>query len=63
MAFFDVVLRLSERITHELEGSRLVEILDRKNRFKNFLQAEILALRWGNFPLQKQIVGILLNFN
>src|SRR5690349_19714352 len=63
MALFDIVLGLAERVAHELEGRSLVKILDRKNRFKNLLQPQILALRRGNILLQKKLIGIFLNLD
>ena len=43
VALVDVVLRLAERVAHELERGRLVEVLDREDRLEDGLQAQVLA--------------------
>jgi hypothetical protein len=63
MAFLDVVLGLAQRVTDELQGCGLVKVFDRENRLENLLETEILALRRRRIPLQKKLVGILLNLD
>jgi hypothetical protein len=63
MTFLDIVFRLPKCIAYKLQRRSLIEILDRENGLKDLLEAEILALRWSDFPLEELIVGILLNFD
>src|SRR3972149_4040308 len=63
MAFLDIVLGLAQRVADELQGCGLVEVFDRENRLENLLETETLALRRRHCPLQKKLVGILLNLD
>ena len=63
MTFLDVVFRLAQGVAHKFQRGRFVEVLDGEYRLEHLLEAEILALRWLNIPLQEKIVGVFLDFN
>src|SRR5262249_30778661 len=57
----DVVLRLAERVAHELERSRFVEILDREDRLEDTLETGVGTTLGGNVALEELVVRPLLN--
>ena len=62
MALVDVVLGLAERVAHELERRRLVEVLDREDGLEDRLQPLVLALpRAATSRLQELLVRPLLD--
>src|SRR5207245_2167328 len=63
VALLHVVLRLGERVAHELEGGGLVEVLDREDRLEDRLQALVLAGLGGHVLLQELLVGALLDLD
>ena len=62
-AFFNRILWFTKGIANKFEGTESVEIRDRKNVFKDGLQADIFSLVMVNTPLQETLVGIPLHGN
>ena len=56
LAFLDVVFRQFELVFDEFQGAPLREVLDRKNRLENLLQAAVGADVGVRFPLQELLV-------
>ena len=56
LALIDVELRLANRIAYEIQLGRLVKVLDREDRFKDSLQADVFALFGRNTDLQEVLV-------
>src|SRR5436190_2882552 len=63
VALLHVVLRLGERVAHELEGGGLVEVLDREDRLEDRLEALVLAGLGGHVLLQELLVAALLDLD
>jgi hypothetical protein len=59
----DVVLRLFERVTHELERGGVVEVPDREHGVENGLQAEVLPLLRLDVGLEEMLEGPLLDLD
>ena len=52
-----------DRVVHEIQLREAAEILNRKHRGKDRLQAAVLALGRKQIHLQKSLIGILLNLD
>ena len=62
-AFCNCILWFAKGIANKFEGTESVEIRDRKNVFKDGLQADIFSLVRVNTPLQETLVRIPLHGN
>ncbi len=62
-ALVDVVLGALERVPHEHELARAVEIADREHATEHSLEADVLALIERNIRLQEFLVGLLLDID
>ena len=58
-----IVFGFPEVVTDKFQGGCFIEVFDREDRLKNALKAQVLPLIREDVLLQKEIVGILLNFN
>src|SRR5208282_4692135 len=63
MAFLDVILGRAELVGDELERRGLVEILDRKHRLEDRLQADVGAVLGRDADLEEVVIRALLNLD
>ena len=63
LALLHVIFRRLELIADELEHCPLGEVLNRENRFEDFLKPQNLTVFDRHVFLQEQVVGAFLNLN
>ena len=61
--FHDIGLWLPNVIAHEIQGRRFIEIMDRKNGFKDLLKPSLLSLLGGNIHLEEIPIGFCLDLD
>ena len=62
-AFPDRIFGIAERIADIIHHRRLIEIVNGKNAFKSALKSRFLSFVLGDFPLDKVVIGPLLDLD
>ena len=60
-ALLDGVLRLAERVAHELQREVLVDVGDREQVLEDALEADVLAVVRGGIQLEQRLEGARLD--
>jgi len=62
-AFLDIVLHVSDLVTHKLQRAFSAEIPDREHALKGALETDIASLLWIHIHLQEFIIGFSLDLD